>query len=744
MEERVIEQIGKINLDLTHYPGEDFYCDGAIEDELLRITRDYSRVEYARIIEESHNWEILYHLSAQRENIVEWLPIKKDMKVLEVGSGCGAITGALARKAGSVTCIDLSKKRSMINAYRHMDCDNVTIHVGNFQDVEPDLPQDYDYICLIGVFEYGQAYIGSDRPYEGFLEILKKHMKKNGHIAIAIENKFGLKYWAGCKEDHLGTYFSGLEGYPDGGVVRTFTRYGLEQIFSSCGVENYSFYYPYPDYKFMTSIYSDDYMPKPGELSNNIRNFDRDRMVLFDEKKVFDSILRDGLFPLYSNSYMVIIGDELDIKYVKYSNDRQPEYQIKTEIVLQNYLSNAGDGKNLAENDIKRFVVRKHPLSIEANEHIRNVEVAFEKLKERYTGGELRINRCMLVDVGTQLKDGITETELMQGKREIQNIRPYVELEYINGVTLSELMDQALTMDDMDQFMRLFDRYIEILDYHNEMPVADFDLIFSNILISQKDFQKAFDPLDNAVWTLIDYEWTFGKQIDTKELAFRAVYCYILEDSKRNKLKLDLIMDRLEISDKDAEEYRGQELSFQRFVTGNRRSMTEIRDLIGHKCYEPEKWIDKMRTAEQKGRIQIYPDKGNGLCEEESFFMDQGIGDFYEDESGIHLTVPVESGTRLVRIDPAFSRCIVHIKELSFNQTPLDRAGKTSVLTSNGVCLDDSDTYVFNTEDPNFNISLEGLPFDEVNFLEISFEISFLTADMAENIEKSAKKRFRL
>ena len=45
MEERVIEQIGKINLDLTHYPGEDFYCDGAIEDELLRITRDYSRVE---------------------------------------------------------------------------------------------------------------------------------------------------------------------------------------------------------------------------------------------------------------------------------------------------------------------------------------------------------------------------------------------------------------------------------------------------------------------------------------------------------------------------------------------------------------------------------------------------------------------------------------------------------------------------------------------------------------------------
>jgi len=38
---------------------------------------------------------------------------------------------------------------------------SVFVHVGNFTDVEPELPADYDYICLIGVFEYGQAYIGA-------------------------------------------------------------------------------------------------------------------------------------------------------------------------------------------------------------------------------------------------------------------------------------------------------------------------------------------------------------------------------------------------------------------------------------------------------------------------------------------------------------------------------------------------------------------------------------------------------
>ena len=106
MSDSSIEKIGKIKLDLTHYPGEDLYCDGEIEDELLSIARDCAAVEYQRIIEERKSWEVLYHLSPLRENIVEWLPMNRAMKVLEVGSGCGAITGALSRRAGEVTCVE--------------------------------------------------------------------------------------------------------------------------------------------------------------------------------------------------------------------------------------------------------------------------------------------------------------------------------------------------------------------------------------------------------------------------------------------------------------------------------------------------------------------------------------------------------------------------------------------------------------------------------------------------------------
>ena len=86
----------------------------------------------------------------------------------------------------------------------------MTIHVGNFSDIEPDLPTDYDFVCLIGVFEYGQSYIGGKTPFHDFYRIIKKHVKSDGHIVIAIEKlRLGLKYWAGCREDHVGHVFSG-------------------------------------------------------------------------------------------------------------------------------------------------------------------------------------------------------------------------------------------------------------------------------------------------------------------------------------------------------------------------------------------------------------------------------------------------------------------------------------------------------------------------------------------------------
>lgn len=689
------EKIGKVTLDYSKYPGEDFYCDGDVEDELLQIVRDLSSVEYARVIEDRKSWPILYHLSPLRENIVEWIPMDKSAKVLEVGSGCGAITGALSRKAGSVTCVDLSRKRSLINAYRHSECDNVTIHVGNFKDIEPDLPTDYDYICLIGVFEYGKSYIGGRTPYSDFLRILMPHLKKDGRIIIAIENKYGMKYFAGCKEDHLGTYFSGIENYEEGGSVRTFSRKGLERIFDRCGVKEYHFYYPYPDYKFMTTLYSDVYLPGKGELTDNLRNFDRDRMLLFSEKAAFNGVVEDELFPVFANSYVAVIGAGFECKYTKFSNDRAPEYAIRTEI-----------GKESSG----RVYVRKHPLTEAAKEHVRGMAVAYENLLKKYEGGRLEINKCRLVE---------QEGEL------------YAEFDFVEGVPLTQYMDQCLENDDTERFRMLFKEYLERIGYNSSYEVADFDLIFSNILVNED------------IWTLIDYEWTFGKPIDTKELAFRTIYCYLLEDERRNKLNLDSILGDLDITEADAENYREQEMDFQKFVTGNRLSMSQMRDAIGHRCMVPQKWIDRYQDSESVNRVQVYEDKGQGCREEDSYFVREA----YRDDHTIEMELSVDGNVHMLRIDPAFDCCMVKIQELTFNgqRVPLE---KRKVLLTNGRVMKPAEhsensyqpSIVFSTADPNINIDLTLLERRAENTLYARMEVVRLPLTMARDMAGAVKK----
>ena len=127
---------------------------------------------------------------------------------------------------------------------------------------------------------------------------------------IAIENRLGLKYWAGCTEDHVGTYFEGIEGYPNTSGVKTFSRKELLDTIQAAGDFRTTFYYPYPDYKFPMSIYSDAYLPKKGELRDNFCNYDRVRMQLFQEPKVYDTLVDAGMFPEFSNSFLVLVEKE--------------------------------------------------------------------------------------------------------------------------------------------------------------------------------------------------------------------------------------------------------------------------------------------------------------------------------------------------------------------------------------------------------------------------------------------------
>lgn len=300
---------GKVNINLKFYKGEDLYSDGDdIEEELLNIVKTKTNEQYNEVILEKNKWPISYHLSELRQNIIEWIPISKNESVLEIGSGCGALTTCIAKKARKITCIELSKKRSLINAYRNKAYDNIEIIVGNFQDINID--EKYDVITLIGVFEYAASFISGENPYIVFLNKICEMLNDKGRLIIAIENRLGMKYWAGCKEDHVGNYFEGIIGYKNSRGVRTFSKFELEHMFSNIGINKYKFYYPYPDYKFMHTLYSNSYLPNKNSLRDNFRNFDHERLNLFDEAEAFNGIIKSNLFPEFSNSFLIIVEKE--------------------------------------------------------------------------------------------------------------------------------------------------------------------------------------------------------------------------------------------------------------------------------------------------------------------------------------------------------------------------------------------------------------------------------------------------
>lgn len=298
----MIEKIGGVQLNYQYYSGEDLYSDGdVIENKILDIVKNESGYEYAH--PDYSNWAVLYHLSRQRENIVAPMDVKTEDEVLEIGAGMGAVTGALARKCKKVDCIELSKRRSMVNAYRHKEMDNIEIFVGNFQDIK--IEKKYDVITLIGVLEYAFHYINSENPYEEFIGKISDSLKPNGKLYIAIENKLGMKYFAGFHEDHIGKPYVGIEGYRKNDKVKTFSRDQLKKLLLENGFKKAYFYYPFPDYKLPTVIYNEEtILTQKIDFASHC-NYDMPVYVGFDQTKAFQSLEGAEEVKMLANSFLV-------------------------------------------------------------------------------------------------------------------------------------------------------------------------------------------------------------------------------------------------------------------------------------------------------------------------------------------------------------------------------------------------------------------------------------------------------
>ena len=632
----------------------------------------------------------IFNTSYLRSNIVSWLPLKKGEDVLYIRNGVSPIEHKLHEKPINLTVIPPEMCKEIKDKFDYVIC------IGNFVETTEILCKDSTNGRL------SQASFG----ITFFMEMLKE----NGKLILALENKLGLKYWCGAKEEKSRNYFAGLEQDPD---ISGISRKELCEILQKTGLQG-RFYYPFPDYRFAISVYSDDYLPKTGELRDQVGNFDEERLTMFDEGMAMDTLIEEGLFPTFSNSYLLVIGrDDVSLEnkkqenilYIKFSNDRHEQYNILT---------------GITEDREGRRHIHKLPDSGRSMIHITHIERACLELVNAYKESRFLVNRYRVREGG-------------------------MELEYLTGRTLEEEADRLLEAGEEECVLKL------ILDVAEELkkfkPSGRFDMsqdfirVFGKVNLPSGLMAPSYSSIDcilpniilgeDESWTLIDYEWSFEFSIPINFTIYRMIHYYVETSPQRQVLRKYDIYQRAGISQEEMEVYPLMEEAFQNYILSGHVPLRKDYDFCGKPVYHVRRVLNEIQETERKQALTFYFDNGNGFSEQSTkSYRCEALDGVYD------LMIRIPYSTRRLRIDPGNEAVTVEIKKLHWYGNP---KGVIKFL-SNGHKLKEN-LYLFDTRDPN--ILLESIPEDE-EVLVLELKIETMSLEAAEWLAEKIDRKYRL
>ena len=484
------------------------------ENIINEYINKYSEEFYEKDLKESVTAEEMYYLTSASQNLLNWYPFSKEESILEIGGNLGALTGLFAKKCKSVTTIEPQFEIAKAIGKRYQNRENIEVMVGNLEDIK--LNKKYDTIVFIGNLNRVKETIGIDLNLENTILYLGKYLNENGKILLAIDNKFGLRYWVGNPENILNKKFLSLIGYhSEPQNYETFTKKSLEEIFEKLGY-NYNFYYPLPDYKMPNVIFTDESLPKYNSIDKYNPYVTKNSDIIVNEIDVFREILTTNpeMFTFFTNSFLIEISKEkreLPYKYISFNNLRKEEYRLITKI-----------GKEYVEKEV---------VTEEANKHISQIQKNIESLEE---------NQIKKLD---NVKDNKVESR-------------YVEQKYL----LNEILTQYLKKGQNEEFNNLIKEYIEIflkISYKTE----NYDeTVFKkyNIEIENKELIKNMHFLKNGLWDMtfkncfyvdnqfyfFDQEWN-EENIPLEFILYRSIIYTI---SLRRYINIDNLLEQYDLT----------------------------------------------------------------------------------------------------------------------------------------------------------------------------------------------------
>ena len=287
------------------------YSDGdEVEKYIYTVINDAKDISSnSRELEENiKDWPSLYHLSRERSLAYKSLELPSQASVLEVGCGCGAITRFLGENVSHVLALEGSPRRAAITRARTRDLESVSVLCASFEDVV--FEGLFDVIVCNGVLEYAPLFVKSESPAKELIRLLSSLLTPTGKLIVAIENKFGLRYFSSGKEEHTNFMFDGLEGYPRfPGGPNTFGFSELHGMLKEhCAfVETFL---PLPDYKLPTALIRSELLDEVNcaDLMATIsrHDFGTYEEPRMHERLVWHELQKNQSIKMFANSYFMI------------------------------------------------------------------------------------------------------------------------------------------------------------------------------------------------------------------------------------------------------------------------------------------------------------------------------------------------------------------------------------------------------------------------------------------------------
>ncbi len=193
-----------------------------------------------------------------------WLPLERSGRILDFGCGWGALSLSLAPHCAELWVADAVPERAAITlkraaeyGYRHLRaCATSGWPRLPFADAT------FDLVVLNGVLEWIPSSIKGD-PREiqhRFLREVSRVLQPSGQLALGIDNRFGVGYFMGKREEHTKLKYISLLPRSLARVYhrlmkkeeyRSFTygRAALARMLKTSGLSELRYLCTYPDYR---------------------------------------------------------------------------------------------------------------------------------------------------------------------------------------------------------------------------------------------------------------------------------------------------------------------------------------------------------------------------------------------------------------------------------------------------------------------------------------------------------------